>query len=132
MPPISGTGKMWFEESCVDLSVSIDRHGELSVATIHGDVDANSAPQLRTYLDAEIVAGCRFMVVDLTGVGFLDSSGLGVLIGKVKRVRNVGGWLRVVCSEDRVLRVFSITGLDKVIDIVPTMDQALPEAISAD
>ena len=55
------------------------------------------------------------LVVDLDAVTFLDSTGLGVLVGRLKVVHNHSGWLRVVCTQDRVLRVFRITGLDTVI-----------------
>jgi anti-sigma B factor antagonist len=58
-------------------------------------------------------------------VTFLDSTGLGVLVGRLKLVRNQSGWLRLVCSNERILRVFRITGLDKVFGIHASLDDAL-------
>ena len=53
------------------------------------------------------------------------AAGLGVLVGRLKLVRNHSGWLRIVCSNDRVLRVFRITGLDKVFGIHPSVAEAV-------
>jgi len=63
--------------------------------------------------------------VDLQNVTFMDSTGLGVLVGRLKLVRTHDGSLSLVCSNDRVLKVFAITGLDKVFRIYPTVEQAL-------
>ena len=109
----------------MDLSVTTTRHDDVSVVTVDGEVDVYTAAQLRQTLDEEIAAGNIRLVVDLDDVGFLDSTGLGVLVGRLKLVRNDSGWLRIVCSSERILRVFRITGLDKVFAIHPTVDDAL-------
>ena len=92
---------------------------------VGGEVDVHTAAQLRAALDAEIAAGHTRIVLDLDGVGFLDSTGLGVLVGRLKLVRNQSGWLRIVCSSDRVLRVFRITRLDKVFGIHASVADAV-------
>lgn len=109
----------------MDLSVTTTRRDDVSVVTVNGEVDVYSAAQLRQTLDEEIAAGHNRLVVDLDGVAFLDSTGLGVLVGRLKLVRNSSGWLRIVCSSERILRVFRITGLDKVFGIHPNLDEAL-------
>jgi anti-sigma B factor antagonist len=109
----------------VELSVTTTRHDDVSVVTVDGEVDVYTAAQLRQTLDQEIAAGNIRLVVDLDNVGFLDSTGLGVLVGRLKLVRNDSGWLRIVCSSERILRVFRITGLDKVFGIHPTVEDAL-------
>ena len=107
----------------MELSVTTRRHDDVSVVTVDGEVDVYTAAQLRQTLDEEIAAGNIRLVVDLDDVGFLDSTGLGVLVGRLKLVRNDSGWLRIVCSSERILRVFRITGLDKVFAIHPTVDE---------
>lgn len=97
----------------------------VAVVTVSGEVDVYTAAKLRTALDEEIAAGRSRLVVDLESVTFLDSTGLGVLVGRLKVVRNHSGWLRVVSTQDRVLRVFRITGLDTVIGIHETLEDAL-------
>lgn len=109
----------------MELSVTTSRQDDVSVVTVVGEVDVYTAAQLRSTLDEEIAAGHAQLVVDLDEVSFLDSTGLGVLVGRLKLVRNHSGWLRIVCSNERILRVFRITGLDKVFGIHGTLEDAL-------
>ncbi|MGL5867141.1 MAG: STAS domain-containing protein [Dermatophilaceae bacterium] len=110
----------------MELSVTTShRDGGISVVAVGGEVDVTTAAQLRQALDAEVTTGRVRLVVDLEGVTFIDSTGLGVLVGRLKLVRHQSGWLRVVCSTDRILRVFQITGLDKVFGIHRSLDDAL-------
>ena len=109
----------------MELSVTTSRQDDVSVVTVAGEVDVYTAAQLRAVLDEEIGAGNARLVVDLDEVSFLDSTGLGVLVGRLKLVRNNSGWLRIVCSNDRILRVFRITGLDKVFGIHDSLEDAL-------
>lgn len=109
----------------MELSVTTSRQDDVSVVTVAGEVDVYTAAQLRAVLDEEIKAGHTRLVVDLDEVSFLDSTGLGVLVGRLKLVRNSSGWLRIVCTNDRILRVFRITGLDKVFGIHDSVEGAL-------
>jgi anti-sigma B factor antagonist len=72
--------------------------------------------------------GHRQIVVDLEGVDFLDSTGLGVLVGGLKRLRSHGGDLSLVCTQARILKVFEITGLTTVFAISPTVEEATATA----
>jgi anti-sigma B factor antagonist len=65
------------------------------------------------------------IIVDLEEVGFLDSSGLGALVGALKRVNERGGRLVLACPEGSPLKVLTITGLDKVFAIHDSVDDAL-------
>jgi anti-sigma B factor antagonist len=96
-----------------------------TVVQVVGEIDVYTAPQLREMLDAEIDAGRYDLVVDLSGVSFMDSTGLGVLVGRLKQIRLNDGSMRLVCAHDRVLKVFVITGLDKVFAIYPTVGEAV-------
>ena len=107
------------------LTVSTSERDDVVVVTVSGEVDVYTAAQLRAVLDEEIGAGNARLVVDLDEVSFLDSTGLGVLVGRLKLVRNHSGWLRIVCRNDRILRVFRITGLDKVFGIHDSLEEAL-------
>jgi anti-sigma B factor antagonist len=95
----------------------------LVVAT--GEVDVYTAPQLRAALLEAIASSRPGVVVDLRQVTFIDSSGLGVLVGGLKRAKTSGQWLRVVSPDSRILRLFDITGLTKVFDLCPTVEAAL-------
>ncbi len=92
---------------------------------VGGEIDVYTAPALRECLDGEIEKGQHELIVDLGGVTFMDSTGLGVLVGRLKMVRQREGTMRLVCAHERVLKVFTITGLDKVFEIYPSVDEAL-------
>jgi anti-sigma B factor antagonist len=109
----------------VKLSVSMTERDDVVIMTVSGEVDVYTAPQLRSALEERVAAEQIKIVIDLQGVGFLDSTGLGVLVGRLKALRKIGGSLRVVCTDERILRLFAITGLDQVLPIHDTVDEAL-------
>lgn len=107
------------------LTVATTERDDVTIVTVSGEVDVYTAPQLRSALEERIAAGQTALIVDLQDVGFLDSTGLGVLVGRLKAVKKLDGWLRVVCTNERILRLFSITGLDRVISVHDTVEAAL-------
>lgn len=107
----------------MDLALSTTAEGTgPTVVHVGGEIDVYTAPALRRELDEQINAGCRDLVVDLRNVTFMDSTGLGVLVGRLKLIRAQGGIMRVFGATERVLKVFTITGLDRVFDIVVSVD----------
>lgn len=109
----------------VDIGLEVSDRDGWTVLTVTGEVDVATAPRLREQL-IRLVSDERYrIVVDLGAVDFIDSTGLGVLIGALKRVRSHDGDLMLICSEPRVLRVFEITGLDRVFTIHPSLDLAV-------
>jgi anti-sigma B factor antagonist len=101
-----------------------DSRTPFTVLAVNGEVDVYSAPRLRERLVDLVSQGHRQIVVDLEGVDFLDSTGLGVLVGGLKRLRSHGGDLSLVCTQPRILKVFEITGLTTVFSISSTVDEA--------
>jgi anti-sigma B factor antagonist len=111
----------------VDLSVSTREQGGRTIVEVGGEIDVYSAPTLRDQLNSLVGDGHYDLVVDMRQVDFLDSTGLGVLVGGLKRVRQHDGSLQLVCAQDRVLKVFRITGLTKVFAIHDNVEDALAE-----
>lgn len=109
----------------VDFSVSSAQVNDRTVVTASGELDAYSAPMLQAQLDPVSQVSGAALVVDLSGVGFIDSTGLGVLVTTLKHVREAQGSLDVVVTAPRVLKVFALTGLDVVIPLHATLDEAL-------
>jgi anti-sigma B factor antagonist len=107
------------------LTVGTATFGPWSVITATGEVDLSSASQLREAVTGYLAADRVDLVVDLTAVTFLDSTGLGLLVGAAKRSRNAGGSLRVVCDNPRVLRLLRITGLDKTLPLYPDLESVV-------
>ena len=90
-----------------------------------GDVDIVAAPSLREQLIDAISGGNEHLLVDLTGATFIDSTGLGVLVGAFKRVRTGGGEVRIAAASEAVLKPLRITGLHRVLRPYPTVEAAL-------
>jgi anti-sigma B factor antagonist len=95
------------------------------VIPVDGYVDFDAAPQLKRVIIRHIDEGGRQLVIDLSGVGFIDSIGLGVLVGALKRLREVGGSMAVVCPGDEMRNIFEIVGLESVIPLYPSRDDAV-------
>jgi anti-sigma B factor antagonist len=91
------------------------------VVAVAGEIDVATAPQLRECLHAVISEGQSTVVLDLLAVTFLDSTALGVLVGALKRCRELGGELHVVVADARIMKIFEITGLTKVFPIVDSL-----------
>jgi anti-sigma B factor antagonist len=94
------------------------------VLEIGGEIDVYTAPRLRERLVEMVAAGEKHIVVDLGRVEFLDSTGLGVLVGAHRRLRTSGGSLTLVFAHERLLKIFRITGLDTVFVIHSTVEEA--------
>jgi anti-sigma B factor antagonist len=94
------------------------------VIAVSGEIDVATAPQLRECLHEVIAQGEPTIVLDLLGVTFLDSTALGVLVGALKRCREVGGELHVVVADPRIVKIFEITGLTSVFTIADSLESA--------
>jgi anti-sigma B factor antagonist len=109
----------------MDLQVETRHEGEVAVIAAVGEVDVFTAPDLDAALGAELSDGMSRLVIDLSEVSFLDSTGLGVLVKGLKGAREAGGWLHLVVTSDRIRRIFDITGLDASMPLFDTVDAAL-------
>ena len=109
----------------MDLGLDVSEHATSTVLAVRGEVDVYTAPRLREKLVQLVSQGKYRLVVDLEGVDFLDSTGLGVLVGGLKRVRTHDGDMALVCTQQRILKVFEITGLTRVFDIHDSLEAAV-------
>jgi anti-sigma B factor antagonist len=109
-----------------DLSIAVDDAGAWAIVRLDGEVDVASAPRLRERLLDLVAANRHHVAADLTDVTFLDSVGLGVLIGGLKRARSNGGDLVLVGPSGGVARVLELTGLLDVVKSVDTVDGLPP------
>lgn len=98
--------------------------GAHPVVAVGGEIDVATAPQLRECLHRVIAQGDPVIVLDLLEVSFLDSTALGVLVGALKRCRELGGELHVVVADPRIMKIFEITGLTKVFPISESLAAA--------
>jgi anti-sigma B factor antagonist len=108
----------------MELDIKTNKDGATCTISLEGEVDVYTAPKLKEELVALVQGGCTHLVIDLEHVGFIDSSGLGVLVSALRRVREKDGAVRIVCTRDSILKIFRITGLDKVFPIFADLAEA--------
>lgn len=111
----------------MEISLKDSVVGGNAVLEVHGEVDFFSAPSLQDRLAALIHSGSGPLLVNLCSVGFIDSTGLGAMVGCLTLANERKRSLRVVCDQERVLKLFRITGLDSIFKIYASTDEALAE-----
>lgn len=96
-----------------------------AVLDLSGEVDSYNAPRLREKMVSLIDEGHANLLVNMTGVDYIDSTGLGTLVGGLKRASEKNGAIQIVCPNEQIYKVFSITGLVKVFPIFSDEASAL-------
>ena len=99
------------------LVLSVSAEGDETTVAATGELDVNTAPELRERLSALIGAGANLIVIDLSGVTFIDSTALSVMVSALKRLRQADGDLELASPTPSVRRVFEITGLTRLFAI---------------
>lgn len=102
----------------MSLSIHDRRDGDFHVIALAGDIDIETARELRAHFVEQVTDPATRVVVDLSGVEFMDSSGLGALVGGWQIVRDVGE-LRIAGARSAVERVFTLTGMHEVFALYP-------------
>jgi anti-sigma B factor antagonist len=97
----------------------------LAAVAVSGEVDITTAPDLRAWLTKVLDDGAADVVVDLSGVAFMDSSGLSVLVGAHRRLARIGGRLGVVGVSPMMSRLLTVTGLARIFDLRDVTDLEL-------
>jgi anti-sigma B factor antagonist len=95
------------------------------VLNVGGEIDVATSPELHERLSALLEAGSSLVIVNLTDVSFIDSTGLGVLVGAVQEARAGGGDLRLVVTRPQTLKLLELTGLDEVFTIMSSTSEAV-------
>jgi anti-sigma B factor antagonist len=109
----------------MDLRLRVRTQSETTVVEVSGEIDLHSAPQLRAeLLKVGEVAKPRY-VIDLNEVSFIDSTGIGVLVGALKRAREKAGNLHFCGAQSRVKRVFESTGLMRALPLFDSREAAI-------
>lgn len=111
----------------MELVVQVEERGGWAVARVSGDLDLTTAPRLRERLVQVVVGGQPRVVLDLQAVSFVDSTGLGVIVGVLKRTRSQGGDLRLVSTRSGLRKILEMTGLDHALSLAATVEEALGE-----
>ncbi len=106
------------------LSISTEAKGGNTIVHVDGDLDVYTAPRLKEALEPALSSGGS-VVLDLSGVQFIDSTALGVLVGALQLAQANGGVLHLVVSDPFLLKIFRITGFDGMFSMFPRLEDAL-------
>ena len=107
------------------LELEVNQQAGWQVLTVRGEVDVTTTPRVRAQLISLLSDGKSRLIVDLEGVCFMDSSGLGALVAGLKLARSRAGELRIVCEGQRSVRkVLEVTGLERVLERYDSVEAA--------
>jgi len=110
----------------VDIKVLVRQsEGDAYVVELAGEIDVYTSPKVKDAITELIDQGHYNLVINLEKVRYIDSTGLGVLIGGLKRVREHGGSVSLVCTNPQIKKIFDITGLVKIFGIFDTEPNAM-------
>jgi anti-anti-sigma factor len=112
------------------LDITVSRERDVVIAAVTGDVDISTVAQLRECL-FELADRGGTLIVDLNRVTFIDSSGLGALVGAARRAAAHGGSLHAVCARPPTRRLLWLTGVDRRIPLDASLDGALASAAAS-
>ena len=105
------------------MEVQVNEQAGCTVCRPVGELDAFTVAGFREHLGG-VPDGSK-VVIDLSEVPFMDSSGLGALIGSIRRLREAGGAVGVVCTRPAVLRLLHTTGFDRIVEVSSTIPEAV-------
>ena len=110
-----------------DFEVEVNEHESYTVLGPRGDIDAYSVGQFREALSGLSEVGR--LLIDLSEVKFMDSAGLGALIGGIRRNRDNEGEIVVVCANPSLTRLLHTTGFDRIVPVTETLDEGLQQLL---
>ncbi|MCL2577344.1 MAG: anti-sigma factor antagonist [Defluviitaleaceae bacterium] len=106
--------------------MQININGRVLFATLNGELDHHMAERFRTQLDAAFEkSACRHILLDMSGVSFMDSSGIGMVIGRYKKAEMRGGKLVLAGMSDSVAKLYEMSGLSKIVSRTATTEAAI-------
>lgn len=111
----------------VFLKAEVREVGGVPVLELHGEIDLSTAAVFKETAYRVIESGKTDLIIDLNGLEFMDSTGLGVLVAALKKTSTEGGRICLICERRNILKVFAITGLDKVFTIYDNLQRCLED-----
>ena len=106
------------------VDVETRQNGHTGLVIPHGEIDLAGSPRLREALSDLLSQGRVHLLMDLRSVTFIDSTGLGVLVGAGKKAYGLGGSMRIVCDNQRILKLLKLTGISRSLPVLATFEEA--------
>lgn len=98
---------------------------KILIAKIEGELDQHSAVRIRREIDSKIVAGCINVIFDFSCLEFMDSAGIGVIVGRYKAATAMGGTVCLAALKPQVERIVRLAAIDKVVPVFESVEDAL-------
>ncbi len=99
-------------------------HGDISILSVSGNLDSLTVPEIRPEIEKIVSDGVRKVALEMSGLEVIDSSGIGALVSLFKRVRGLGGDVKIVGICGQPLVILNLLGLHRAFDVVSTLDEA--------
>ena len=113
----------------MDLKLDVKHKKEYTLITVHGEIDLYNGKQLKEKVGViEDTSESSNLILDIKDVEYIDSTGLGILIGIKRRTTEMGGRLTLVLHSDRIIKLFEITGLSNIFTITRSLENAISES----
>lgn len=112
----------------MSLHISMEVHDDTLIVRLEGELDHHTADMVRQRVESELDRGVtEHLVINMEQLSFMDSSGLGVILGRYKRVTAAGGRMSLCAVNDQLMKLFELSGMLKILRIYTTESQALAE-----
>ncbi len=112
------------------MEITSIQHNNVTVVSVSDNLDATSSAEAMAYLSAEIEQGHVNLVIDMSGVTYLSSAGLRVILSTMQQARSAGGDVRLAGAEGNIKRVVEMAGFAKITKTFPTAEEAVASYIS--
>jgi len=107
------------------MSFDVKKHGDVTVIDVEGQLIVGNRQELKQKVLEELENGARKFLIDFSNTGYIDSSGLGVLVSLSKKIREQGGELRLANLNEDLRTLFELTKLDTLFHIASSREEAL-------
>lgn len=111
----------------MEFEISIDEHADdYSIISVHGEIDLHTAPKFQSAIERTARKGSKTVLVDMSGVAFMDSTALSALMRSKDALQERGASLHLVAPSGAVERIFNVTGFQDYFEIFPSREDAVP------
>lgn len=114
------------------MDIKFSNRGSTLIAVFSGELDHHFAEYARNKIDGELLkATTRNVIFDFSGLSFMDSSGIGVIVGRYANIKKLGGRMAIICKNQKIFRILEISGILKLVQVFDDLDHALESVLSA-
>lgn len=108
------------------MDIGFQRKNATLIVALNGEIDHHSAGVLRQRIETELMKmNGRNIIINFTAVEFMDSSGIGMVIGRYKYTAAIGGKTAIVCTNEKINSIFKLSGLLQLVSVFNTVQKAL-------